>query len=378
MNGFRSCKLISTEKKVIMKQRLLSLLITGLTMFTGLSGQTRTPSMSFASEVHDFGKIMEADGPKTWKFEFTNTGAIPLVISNVTASCGCTSPSWSREPVLPGASGFISATYDPKNRPGKFEKTITVTSNADRAAIVLKISGDVQPKVSVADNPYMVTIGSLKMKTNHIGFNEINLGGQKTIESPVFNSGTSSVEISFADVPKHLIVIAKPAMLKPGETGVIEVSYNADIKNAWGFVTDRIQILENGKAPQFNRITISATITEDFSKLSDADLAAAPAINFEKDTYNFGTVKAGDIVAYQFVYTNTGKRDLVVHDVSASCGCTSVNSAGAAIKPGQKGTVNVKFNSSGREGDQNKTITVISNDPKNTRVILYLKGVVTQ
>ena len=97
-----------------------------------IDAQTKVASMSFEKEAHDFGKIKEADGPVTVNFEFTNTGSQPLIIKQVHASCGCTSPNWSKQPVLPGKSGFIGATYNPKSRPGPFSKTVTVTSNAAR------------------------------------------------------------------------------------------------------------------------------------------------------------------------------------------------------------------------------------------------------
>jgi hypothetical protein len=342
-----------------------------------IGAQTRTPMMSFENTSHDFGKIKEADGPAIWKFLFTNTGAIPLVITNVTASCGCTSPAWSKEPILPGASGFISATYDPRDRPGIFEKTVTVTSNGEPAVVVLKISGDVIPKGNPIEQQFKATAGDLKMKTSHIGFGEVFIDSPKTIESPVYNAGTVPLLISFSNVPKHLTVAAKPATVNPGSMAMISITYDAKQKNAWGYVADRIGILLNGTAPKANNITISATISEDFSKYSEKEKAEAPVISFVNDTYNFGSVKAGTPVVYEFEYTNKGKSDLMIHDVTVSCGCTAANPSIKSIVPGKSGKISVKFDSSGRSGEQNKTITVVSNDPRNPRMVLWIKGVVT-
>lgn len=101
--------------------------------------------LTFAKEEHDFGTIKEADGKKSYTFEFMNTGNAPLIITNVEPSCGCTSPEWTKKPVLPGEKGFIVITYDPKNRPGKFEKSIAVSSNAANHMVTLIISGEVIP-----------------------------------------------------------------------------------------------------------------------------------------------------------------------------------------------------------------------------------------
>ena len=70
--------------------------------FLFVNSQTRDANISFDIEIHDFGKIQEADGMASVNFGFTNTGSVPLMINQVHASCGCTSPNWSIEPVLPG------------------------------------------------------------------------------------------------------------------------------------------------------------------------------------------------------------------------------------------------------------------------------------
>ena len=81
--------------------------------------------INFSDRAHDFGTIKEVNGAVSYDFEFVNAGTAPILIKNVESSCGCTSPQWSRQPVLPGQKGFVKATFDPKDRPGFFDKTIT-------------------------------------------------------------------------------------------------------------------------------------------------------------------------------------------------------------------------------------------------------------
>ncbi|GAB4015068.1 DUF1573 domain-containing protein [Spirosoma koreense] len=97
--------------------------------------------MKFTKETHDFGKV-EQGKPVTHVFEFKNTGTDPIVINDAQASCGCTKPSFSREPVLPGKTGSISATYNAASM-GQFTKTVTVTSNAEAGNVVLYLKGEV-------------------------------------------------------------------------------------------------------------------------------------------------------------------------------------------------------------------------------------------
>jgi len=93
--------------------------------------------------THDFGKVKQGT-LVTHEFKFTNTGKVPLVITNVQASCGCTTPAWTKEPVMPGGQGFIKATYNAASA-GAFNKTVTVTANIETGFIQLTIKGEVQP-----------------------------------------------------------------------------------------------------------------------------------------------------------------------------------------------------------------------------------------
>lgn len=101
--------------------------------------------LKFNKETHDFGKLTE--GPlATYNFEVTNTGTAPVVITSAQASCGCTTPEWSKDPIMPGGKSVIKVGYNTSGRPGPFNKTITVMSNAENATTILTIKGDVTAK----------------------------------------------------------------------------------------------------------------------------------------------------------------------------------------------------------------------------------------
>lgn len=100
------------------------------------------PKIQFTAIVHDYGTIQKG-GDGNCEFTFTNTGNEPLILSNVRASCGCTTPTWTKKPVMPGQQGTIQVRYNTNNI-GGFTKSITVTSNAvNNPRIQLKIKGNV-------------------------------------------------------------------------------------------------------------------------------------------------------------------------------------------------------------------------------------------
>ncbi|MGB0838567.1 MAG: DUF1573 domain-containing protein [Chitinophagales bacterium] len=104
--------------------------------------ETTKPMFEFTNESHDFGTVEE--GPKIkHQFPFKNVGKEPLIISNVKASCGCTTPDWSKEPIMPGEESVITAIYNTSKRIGPFNKSVTITSNAYTPTKRLFIKGKV-------------------------------------------------------------------------------------------------------------------------------------------------------------------------------------------------------------------------------------------
>ena len=114
------------------------------------------PEIAFAERVFDFGSIHEEAGKVMHVFEFTNTGNKPFTLTNVRASCGCTTPEWPKEPIAPGKSGFIKVTYNPSGRPGNFSKSITTTytvmGDDQSKQEVISIKGQVIPKPRPEEN----------------------------------------------------------------------------------------------------------------------------------------------------------------------------------------------------------------------------------
>ncbi len=98
--------------------------------------------MTFKYTDHNFGTVMSGSDV-SYDFEFINTGKEPIVINNVSTSCGCTTPSWPREPIPSKGRAIIKVKYD-SNRIGNFSKTVTVYSNSKNSPVVLSIKGSVQ------------------------------------------------------------------------------------------------------------------------------------------------------------------------------------------------------------------------------------------
>jgi hypothetical protein len=335
-------------------------------------------TISFKESEFNFGTFKAADGPVNHTFEFTNTGSTPLIIQNVETSCGCTTPEYTKQPVLPGAKGFVKVAFNPEGRSGQFEKTITIKSNASKPTEILKISGTIIPKAIQPQDEYRFPIGDLRLKVGQVIFGNILPNETKVQTIDLMNSGQATVQIELISVPAHLTVKVLPTTLKPNQGGSIIIIYDAKKKNDWDFLIDYLYFKLNGKTDPNYRLTITATIAEDNSKLTPQQLADAPKVFFENAVFNFGTIKQGQKVSHEFKFKNEGKSNLVIRKVTTSCGCTTINPNDKEIKPGESSSLTAVFDSSGKMGEQNKSIVIVTNDPKKQKITLSITGKVEQ
>jgi hypothetical protein len=109
----------------------------------GANSEVALPA--FDTQNFDFGKVKQGV-PATHEFVFTNKSKVPMVITNVSASCGCTTPAWSKDPIPPNGQGYVKATYNAAAI-GTFDKSVTVMANVENGVIMLRIHGEVVPAV---------------------------------------------------------------------------------------------------------------------------------------------------------------------------------------------------------------------------------------
>ncbi|HEX2922360.1 MAG TPA: DUF1573 domain-containing protein [Bacteroidales bacterium] len=360
-------------KKIVI---IVSLIIV---TFNAMS-QMAVTTTKVSETQHDFGKFKEEAGTQSYDFYFTNTGTQPLVIQNIQASCGCTTPEWTKQPVPPGGKAKVSAKYDPKGRPGAFSKTLSVYTNTTPEVTVLTLKGEVTPREKTVEELFAYPVGGVRFESQQLPFTSVKKNDKKIRVMQVINTSKENVKIEFENVPAHLTMKVNPEVLKPGEKGLIEGTFDATKNPAWGNVTDYLRIKLNGVSQNDAYYYVSANLVEDFSKLTKEELANAPVFNFEATTIDLGRINAETKNDVEFKFTNKGKSDLFIRNVRSSCGCTAIQQGeqGKPIKPGESGSIKATFNSGGYNGQVQKAIYVYANDPMKSEVVLMLKADVAQ
>ncbi|TAD99923.1 MAG: DUF1573 domain-containing protein [Bacteroidetes bacterium] len=329
--------------------------------------------IDFEKIEHNFGKIKEDGGLAEVIFTFQNKGNKPLSLTNVQASCGCTTPSWTKDPIAIGGTGTIKAAYDPMNRVGAFTKNITVISDGEPNTTILTITGEVLERVKGITDFYPVESGNLRFKNSFINFDQIYFGQTDTASTIVYNQGTSPISFDFVNtyLPAHLSVSSTMMSIAPQKTAILTFTFDGSKRKDWGSMYENLTIKTTDDKEPNKSFNISGNIVEDFSKV---DLAKAPKISFNKTEHKFGTMGFNEKQTTVFTITNTGVGKLILRKVKASCGCTATDPKKMELAAGESTTVDVTYTSGSATGNQRKSVSVIANDPKLPETTLYIEA----
>lgn len=322
----------------------------------------QTAIIQFEKTTHDFGTVKE-EGTITHEFKFTNKGTVPLLISNVRASCGCTTPGWTKEPILPGKTGVITAQYNTVNRPGAFNKNLTVTSNTEPAMTVLYITGNVTPKVKTPEELYPKKMGKIRIFSDNVYLGRITTKEPFTKEITIYNEGADPITLSSSNLPKHISLSFHPQTIAPQDKAIVKLVYDAKMKNDFGPVDDDIVLTTNEATENKKVIHILAEINEYYAPLSAAELANAPKISLGKVIHDFGTIKVNETYPAEIEITNNGKQDLVIKKVRSGPAYITVKVDKTTIKPGNTVKLKINYKADGKLGMDNQFIYIHSNDP---------------
>ena len=125
----------------------IALFLMTLVLSISFAAAQNSAKVEFDKTTHNFGAFSESNPIQTATFTFTNTGNGPLVIHQAVASCGCTVPEYTQEPIQPGKTGTIKVTYNGEGKLlGHFRKSVTLRTNAEPEITRLYIEGDMTPK----------------------------------------------------------------------------------------------------------------------------------------------------------------------------------------------------------------------------------------
>lgn len=371
MKAFLNLYISLNNKISIMKKYGILLFCLAISFITF----AQKSNISFDVKEHDFGKVNEEDGKITYIFDFVNKGMSPLVVSRVQASCGCTTPTWTKEPIEPGKKGSITVTYNPAGRPGSFSKTITVYNNSSDEQVVLIIKGEVIGKQTAENNPYPINMGGLSLKAKVVQMNNVNKGDKQVRTLEMLNSSKTSIKPTFENLPAYLTVTASPETLKPNEEGKITFSFNSKNCAQWGPISDDIYVIVNGQKrySEEYKLILAGNLIEDFGRLTLDQKRKAPILEMPTRSLQLGTLKLGSKRVGKFKVNNKGENPLEIRRIINNNKELIIRHSKMAITGGKSAYIAVELNTKNlTDGEYKKSFTIQTNDPDNSFLILVL------
>lgn len=333
------------------------------------------PKASFDKTKYDMGSIPWKN-PATAIFKVKNTGNKPLVISNVSTSCGCTVASWTKTPIAPGQEGEVLTTYDAKAL-GKFNKSIGVYCNAAARPIYLSIKGEVSLKSKdySATHPYQ--IGSLWIDKNEIEFTDANKGDIMVEEIAIVNASDNAYSPVLMHLPPYLQAEAVPAKLSKNSKGVIKIKLDSKRLPKFGVTKTSIYLARfNGdKVSEENEIPITAVLLPDFSKLSTYDKENPPIISLSTQELNFEGMTPKIKKTQTVIIKNMGKRTLQITDMQVFNSALGVHLKKRDINPGESVKMKITlYGAALNKIKQAPRVMIITNDPKQPKIVVKVKA----
>jgi hypothetical protein len=327
----------------------------------------------FDKMVHDFGDVSVSDGPLTCTFTVTNNGTEPVAIFEVVSSCGCTDVTWTREPLQPGKSGTISATFRNEDGPFPFDKTLTVYVSGQRKPVILRLRGVVhEQKKSLSELYGAQKLGDFGLKTREFKTGTIRQGHTISETATVANLGKKPLEITFTDASAQLKMDVSPNPIPANSTATLTYTVKTDPalygKNAYTAVP-----VLNGRKAQAP-LTVWTMTRENFDEWTEEQRNNGSMPMFETSTANFGAVKAGDPVEFTFTCTNKGKSPFLIYKADPELPQLKIVEIQNA-EPGKKGSIRVSLDTSSLgKGETVIMLTLTTNSPLRPIVNLFVAG----
>ena len=340
------------------------------------------PVAAWLETCHDFGTFHEQDGKVTCQLRVVNTGNADLLILRVKPSCGCTASEFTRTPIVAGDTGIVTLTYNPKGRPGEFEKDAFVYTNGEPARERLQIKGNVIPNLETLEDQFPVKAGAIVYNGRTLPLGEVPRGRGRMTYMSGYNASTDSIVVTADNVPRHISVSAVPDTVPPGSSSTVTVYFDSKKAPLWGLNSDSFTLftsplnVDSGEPSGFTQVEVMAVVTEDFSLLTDKERDRAPeAVVSCGERLNFDAVTQGETMQQTFTITNRGKDRLHVRRLWSGSQGVSASTDRQEMKRGKSATVTVTVDTSVyKEPLLNALLTVMTDDPVQPSRTIRLVG----
>ena len=313
------------------------------------------PKIKFEKETQELGYVLWRN-PVTVTYHFTNDGDKPLVISNVTTSCGCTEAKWTEDPIPAGGKGEVTAIY-------------------------LGFNGEVtaDPKNYTFTHPY--AFGSIRLDKEEIEFDDVNKGDNPVSEILVANTSNKACSPVLMHLPPYLTAKAVPEVLGRGKNGRIEVTLDSEKLPKLGITRTSVYLARfpGDKVGSENEIPVSVALLPDFSHESEWVKNNPPVLTLSATSLEFPPLNPKQKKSQNIIITNTGKSDLTIQDMQVLNIALAVRLKKRVLKPGESTKMKITVLAENLPRVKGTPrVLMLTNDPKHPKVTIRVKATVKE
>ena len=337
-------------------------------------------AVRFDSLTADFGHINETDGVVSRSFTAVNEGSESVTIKEIVSTCDCTSTHQRAATLAPGESLSFEVMFDPKNRPGRFERTLFVMVSDSDIPIELTITGRVIPRERTPEEIYPYHMGGgLRLDTTFASFTYIEHGKEYAMQIAYINTLGKSLTLRFVpSLESGVLSIEHPTIIEPHAVGDITFRYSLPLNSRrYGQLDDRLWVEVDGERSRL-MVTSYGVAVDNFDLIDDI---LSPRAVYSKKNIKFGDVNhSSSCITQTFELRNEGGAPLYVRSVECESDAVKCSlRGGKRVAEGKSLRLKLRLRPRKIDAAGNfiSRLRIVTNDPMTPLQVIRLTAVVT-
>ncbi len=329
--------------------------------------------------VHDFGLISEEGGVQSCRFVAVNQGKEPIVIVDIVTTCGCTTPEFSRKPILAGEQTEIVVSYDPYNRPGIFDRQLYLYGPQNKRLGTLTIRGRVEPRVRSVEERFPIELkDGLRLAATMVTIPHIYIGTPMQSAVSIINASDKPHRLRLEPTSSSgLLRITYPEQLAAGEQTAINVYYEiAPEKPIYGAIRDVFTLYIDDQPSEKKLVVHGIAVDKPTKTLKEFP----PKMEFSENILKFGALnRYAKPIEQRLSIRNEGSSELIIRAVECDKRITTDLQAQTRIPAGGQSLVTIRLDPSRCDyGFVTAWLTLVTNEPnrpiRRIRITAIIEG----
>lgn len=328
------------------------------------------PRLTSDKQTAEIGQVQWKE-PIRVKYTITNTGKDPLVLTDVTTSCGCVVAKWTQGPIDPQMQGVVEVEFDAELL-GTFHKSIAIYSNADPSLVYLYFTGEVVQEITDFSRTHPYKIGDILVDKKQLVFPENRNGEKQVIVLNIVNQKKNSYRPMLMHLPSYIEMNAEPDILQKGEKGLITLTLNPEAVREYGHYNKAVYLsrFSGDKVGPDNEFSLQYTL---LPKLP-LNTSVSPQLRFSVTELDFSAdLQKKSKVSKTIQLTNQGNAELKILKVQVFHPSVKVQLNKTSIQPGQRGKLKITIENDVNNLFKKEKVLLITNDPIHSKEEITIK-----